>query len=319
MNNQKGPACRQAGLAPIILILLAAAGIIIYLLLTNTASFKDRLFSLLYPKPISKATVTPVVFKSSEGEILPVNAANIPVTSSADVKIELVSTLGSPVASTSATPEATPSAETEATAESEPDVGIKTGTTFYRIAESSEELDDAEYEPYIQEPTIIDYTFDDTLGSKYIWVEFKDSAGGTDRKAAQIELIAAPSSTETPSSTPSSTPQPTLTPKLTSKPTSTPILKQTSPQTPTPKPVLAPTPAKLSAKPLYSPAPISPSRTSLLVSPSPAATLGDQNLQTKDENCGIFCGFGKLVEGINKVLERGMEQILKRFGLLSDE
>ena len=45
----------QKGLAPIILILLAALGIIFYLLLTNTASFKDKLFSRLYPKPSSYA------------------------------------------------------------------------------------------------------------------------------------------------------------------------------------------------------------------------------------------------------------------------
>src|SRR3989338_2426812 len=45
----------QKGLAPIILILLAALGIIIYLLLTNTASFKDKLFGKLYPKPSSYA------------------------------------------------------------------------------------------------------------------------------------------------------------------------------------------------------------------------------------------------------------------------
>src|SRR3989344_1916497 len=56
----------QKGIAPLILILLAALGIIVYLLLTNTASFKDRLFSLLYPKPPSHAEEA----DSVPGEIL---------------------------------------------------------------------------------------------------------------------------------------------------------------------------------------------------------------------------------------------------------
>lgn len=46
---------KQKGLAPILLPILAAAGIIIYLLISSTFPFKDRLFSLLYPKPTSEA------------------------------------------------------------------------------------------------------------------------------------------------------------------------------------------------------------------------------------------------------------------------
>ncbi len=45
---------KDNGFAPI-LIILAAAGIIIYLLLSSTLPFKDKLFSLLYPKPSSFA------------------------------------------------------------------------------------------------------------------------------------------------------------------------------------------------------------------------------------------------------------------------
>lgn len=56
----------QKGFAPILLILLAAAGIIAYLLVTNTFSFKDRLFSQLFPKPTSKAQQS----QSVPGEIL---------------------------------------------------------------------------------------------------------------------------------------------------------------------------------------------------------------------------------------------------------
>ncbi len=45
----------KKGFAPILLILLAALGIIIYLLISSSAPFKDKLFSLLYPKPSSYA------------------------------------------------------------------------------------------------------------------------------------------------------------------------------------------------------------------------------------------------------------------------
>ena len=45
----------QKGFAPILLVLLAAAGIIIYLLASSTLPFKEGLFSLLYPKPSSFA------------------------------------------------------------------------------------------------------------------------------------------------------------------------------------------------------------------------------------------------------------------------
>ena len=49
MSNQ------QKGLAPIILILLATVGIIVYILASSSLPFKNGLFSLLYPKPSSQA------------------------------------------------------------------------------------------------------------------------------------------------------------------------------------------------------------------------------------------------------------------------
>lgn len=57
MTNQKGPAYRQAGFAHL-LILLAALGIIAFLLVSSLAPFKDKLFSFLYPKPSSHAQST---------------------------------------------------------------------------------------------------------------------------------------------------------------------------------------------------------------------------------------------------------------------
>jgi len=55
MSDQRGPTCRQAGVAPIALIFLAAAGIIGYLLISNTVSFNNGLLSQLFPKPPSQA------------------------------------------------------------------------------------------------------------------------------------------------------------------------------------------------------------------------------------------------------------------------
>lgn len=49
----------ENGFAPIILVCFTAIGIIIYLFLTNTASFKNNLFSRLYPKPLSHASTNP--------------------------------------------------------------------------------------------------------------------------------------------------------------------------------------------------------------------------------------------------------------------
>ena len=46
----------EAGFAPMLLMLLAAAGVIAFLLFSSTASFKNKLFSSLYPKPASHAS-----------------------------------------------------------------------------------------------------------------------------------------------------------------------------------------------------------------------------------------------------------------------
>lgn len=45
----------QKGFAPALLFILAAFGLTVYLLISSTFPFKDKLFSLLYPKPLSRA------------------------------------------------------------------------------------------------------------------------------------------------------------------------------------------------------------------------------------------------------------------------
>lgn len=63
-------------------------------------------------------------------------------------------------------------------------------TVAYRLAENPSELDTASFVAYNSEPTVVNYTFkDSSLGSKFIWVDFKDSTGKVERKTAQINLI----------------------------------------------------------------------------------------------------------------------------------
>ena len=83
MFAQKGspreatPKAGEAGFSPILLILLATLGIIIYLLISSSAPFKDKLFSFLYPKPSSQAAPSSesvpdeilIKFKAGVGEI----------------------------------------------------------------------------------------------------------------------------------------------------------------------------------------------------------------------------------------------------------
>ena len=45
----------EGGFTPAVLILLAALGVVVFILFSSTFPFKDKLFGLLYPKPSSKA------------------------------------------------------------------------------------------------------------------------------------------------------------------------------------------------------------------------------------------------------------------------
>lgn len=325
-NNQKG--------LTHILILVASLGLITFILISSSAVFKDRLFSILFPKPQSRAISPPIVFKSSSGEILPNNSFGIPLTTSSTVKIELTSTLGSPQASPSATPVATSSAS-EASSGSGIDDSVIVYTYLYKFAENSQDLEKASYLDYTQEPTIVDYTFkDSSLGSKFIWVEFKDSLGATDVKSAQIELISAqttptpsPSPTPTPTPSPTPTPTPTPTPRPSLSPTRTPSPSPTPIKTPIPAPNPTFTPAKSltpSPKPTFK-TPVPEGRNTFLrptyeinfVKPSPSPELSEQEKSKSFvKPCDILCNINKIIEGINKVLEQTVKRMLINLGLL---
>lgn len=159
----------QKGIAHIFLLLILLVGIVggVWLVVNGNPL-----------KLFSKASNPPIVFKSSTGQPLPIGKSGVPVTDSLSVKIELTSTLGStkPTSAISAP--------------------VKIYTLSYRIAEDSpaefskKKDKDAGWIPYTQHPTVIDYTFnkDSRPGQKFIWVEFKNARGETDRVNARIEI-----------------------------------------------------------------------------------------------------------------------------------
>lgn len=303
----------QKGATPI-LLLLAALGLLIFLFITSTFDFKNTLFSRLFPKPPSHAANLPIVFRSSSGEILPDNSSGIPITASTHIKIELTSTLGPPVAtpssSVSPTPESSSSASpipspsptptSSPTSSPQPETA---GTVSYRVAESSVDLNNALYQPYTKEPTVIDYTFQaSSLGSKFIWVEFKDYTGKTDRKSAQIELIS-PVSASSSSLSPSASPRPS--PRLYPSPT-------LSPPNPTS------TPIPIIPQVQKSTSPVAPPTTTVFTRPSfKLPELKEEpKPQPPKENPGIFGGFVKAVNSFNDNLVQTLLKLLQNFGLI---
>lgn len=77
------------------------------------------------------------------------------------------------------------------------------GGLYYRVAEDPAELEKAEFLAYSENPTVISYEFkDQALGNKFIFVDFKDSSGKTDRRSAQIELVSPDKDNPTPTTSP---------------------------------------------------------------------------------------------------------------------
>lgn len=158
-------------LLPIILILGLIAGV--YLV---TSGNPLKLFS--------KASNPPIVFKSADGTSLPLNSNGIPQATSANVRVELTSTLGAPISVSG--PVSGPNT---------------TGTVSYRTAFNPTDLGNAVFTPYTTEPTIYNISFPTTTGVQYYWVEFKATDGRVDRRSAQIELVSI-TSTPAPSVSP---------------------------------------------------------------------------------------------------------------------
>lgn len=175
MQNQKG-----AIQFIVLLILLAGIAGGVYLIKTGNL------------KLFSKATNPPIVFKTLEGQSLPLSSTGVPQTTSPNVKVELTSTLGPP-ASVSG-PISGPTSNQ---------------TVSYRTGFDPTQLDSAVFISYIIEPTVYNIGFQNTLGTQFYWVEFKSTNGTTDRRSAQIEIISAsPSPTPSPTATSTATPTP---------------------------------------------------------------------------------------------------------------
>lgn len=63
-------------------------------------------------------------------------------------------------------------------------------TVAFRIAENPTDLSSAPWQDYSAEPINVNFEFrNQTPGNKFVWVEFKDSNGRTEKKNAQITLL----------------------------------------------------------------------------------------------------------------------------------
>ena len=159
------------------LILLLGIGVGVYLVV-----FKGDL------NLFSKASNPPIVFKAKDGSALPLNPQGIPVSQVPQVRMDLTSPLGPPKGNT---PVSGP---------------VKTYTVTVKYAETPEALTNTPTLEYNHEPFIASWAFSGT-GQKFIWAEFQDNTGKTDRRTAQIQIGGSVSGP-----IPSSTPQPTSTP-----------------------------------------------------------------------------------------------------------
>lgn len=156
----------------------------------------------------SRAGNPPIVFKSLDGGPLPVNEDDVYQANDPNVIVELTSPLGGPVSVSG--PVSGPNQK---------------GTVSYRVGFDLDQLNSAEFTPYLTEPTILNVGFADKADTQFYWVEFKDTDGVVERKSAQIEIVTQnePSPSVIPTSSPSSGPTsgPSLTPqpKQTHRPT----------------------------------------------------------------------------------------------------
>lgn len=156
--NQKG----AAHLLLLSLLLIGIAGGVYLVTSSNTL------------KLFSRATNPPIVFKGKFNASLPLNASGIPVSSDPQIHVELTSTLGPAHIGIGSTASV-----------SGP---IKIFTASFRIAEDPATLSSQPWNAYTADPTTFPYALSSGLGQKFIWVEFKDNTGKTDRRSAAIEI-----------------------------------------------------------------------------------------------------------------------------------
>lgn len=161
------PKLGQWGAVHLLVPLILLAGLIagVYLV---TSGNPLKLFSI--------AANPPIVFKSLDGRVLPLNNGVYQATST-DVSVEATSTLGPPVSVSGP---------------------VGKGTAFYRAGFSPTEVHASTFTPYQTEPTIYNVNLKNTKDVQFYWVEFKGVDGKLDRRSAKIQLLPAPSPTPTP-------------------------------------------------------------------------------------------------------------------------
>src|SRR3989344_5614774 len=152
------PKLNQRGVVHLLVPLILLAGLIagVYLV---TSGNPLKLFS--------KAANPPIIFKSLDGKVLPLNSNGVVLTTSPNVIIELTSTLG---------PSASASGELK-------------GTVSYRAGFSPTEVHAASFAPYQTEPTVYNVSLKDTKYVQFYWVEFKGTDGQIDRRVAKIRIV----------------------------------------------------------------------------------------------------------------------------------
>ncbi len=160
---------------------------------------------------------------------------------------------------------------------------------------------------------------------------FWDIHGDFDKVMSTDKTLFLPNSTPVPTASP--------TPRPSTSPTPTPSPTPRASSTPTPKASATPTP-KPSVTPLSATTPVSKNEnvnnqisnnstpksafsvissrqnTNKLNYASPTPSASPNTINEESENCGPICTIGKLLGGINKVIEKGIEGILVKLKLL---
>lgn len=157
------PKLSERGAAHLLVLVILLLGLVAAVYLTTSGN-PLKLFS--------SAVNSPIVFKSLNGNPLPITKQGVTQTTSPIVRVELTSTLGPPMGLGSGV--------------SRP---VKTGTAFYRTGFDLNQLQRTSFVPYRQEPTTFNVFINSTKGIQFYWVEFKGTDGRIDRRSAQIQVV----------------------------------------------------------------------------------------------------------------------------------
>lgn len=177
----------QKGIAHIFLLLVILVGIGVGIFLVQNPQILK-----------SRAGGGAILLLDGKGVSLPVNKDNLQYTTSPNIQIEFYTTLGAPVAPTG--PVSSPvntgflgrifngGAGTSGPISTSP-------TVSFRYAEDPVRLESSPFQPYTKLPMKVSYSLiSETLGDKFMYVEFRDSTGKVDRQSKKFLLTSSTSS-----------------------------------------------------------------------------------------------------------------------------